>query len=561
MSKLLQDQFTFMVRNVAIPQAINKYIIKKPIFDSYVVTVVVWLGLFFACRIFYYIVLYPVYFSPFRHLPTPKERSWLWGNFPPHFVEPMCMTMRTINESVENDGLIRIYSFLCQECLLVTSPKLLGEVFVKKAYEFTKTSQLKYNATRMIGDGMACSEGDQHKLQRRCFLPAFSTWHIKELYPAFWMKSTELVQCLDRESQTDKVIQMKGWCSKITLDIIGVTGMDHDFQSLQNVESPLIQAYAKLFGPTPKKFRYFAQIGSFISPRIIARLPLKFNKMIEQNSAQVRRETFKIIERKRQRIQAGTDERLDIIGQTLRGDAPFTDDNLVDHMMSFMAAGHETTSTTLQWLLLAMCRHRDMQDRLREEIRSIVPDACFPLDAADLGIAVTPLTVDVVENLPYCKAVCNEALRCYTPAPMTIRVSEYGDSYLDGMFVPRGTKLFVSAQAVNHDPKLWGPDAGVFNPDRWMAPGQSSAGGASSAYAQMSFLHGPHGCIGKDFAKAELYAIATCLFGSFKFRLEDPRLENPEAPLEYAQGITVSPAGGVAMRLERIRAGKRSGVS
>ncbi|KAJ2965568.1 hypothetical protein NQ176_g10549 [Zarea fungicola] len=138
---------------------------------------------------------------------------------------------------------------------------------------------------------------------------------------------------------------------------------------------------------------------------------------------------------------------------------------------------------------------------------------------------------------------------------MTIRVSEYCDSYLDGMLVPRGTRLFVCAQAVNHDPKLWGADAGVFNPDRWMAPGQSSAGGASSAYAQMSFLHGPHGCIGKDFAKAELYALVACLFGSFKFRLEDPRLEDPDMPLEYAQGITVKPAGGVAVRLERVRAG------
>lgn len=74
MFKLLEDRLTFVVRNVAIPQAINKYIINKPIFGSYVATVVVWLCVFFACRIFYYIFLYPVYFSPFRHLPTPKVR-------------------------------------------------------------------------------------------------------------------------------------------------------------------------------------------------------------------------------------------------------------------------------------------------------------------------------------------------------------------------------------------------------------------------------------------------------------------------------------------------------
>lgn len=180
----LQNAFDYVLHNVAIPLAISKYIFRKPILDSHAFSILILMIVVFTFRVLYYIFLYPTYFSRFRHLPTPKvnefiqtthgtlmtlwlqTRSWLWGNFPPNFIEPMGMTLRTINETVPNEGLIRVYSFLCQERLFVTSPQGISELLVQKGYEFTKPFQLKYNISRIIGGGLACSEGKQHRVSR-----------------------------------------------------------------------------------------------------------------------------------------------------------------------------------------------------------------------------------------------------------------------------------------------------------------------------------------------------------------------------------------------------------
>ena len=382
-------------------------------------------------------------------------------------------------------------------------------------------------------------------------LPAFSQRHIQGLCPAIWRKALELTDCLEKEAYdpdgnaNDKIIDMKEWSSRVTLDIIGVTGMDYDFQSLQTPDSELIKVYSKLFAPPPKNFRYFAQIARFIGPRTIAALPLKFNKMLQINKAFVRNAASEIIDQRRQRMMTDKSEqdKSDILGVMLRSEADFSNQSLVDHMMNFLAAGHETTSSTLQWLLIEMCRHQHIQDRLRAEIHKVLPKECFSKDTS----SARPVTTEIINELHYTKAVCNEVLRCHPAAPQMIRISEYKDSYLQGEFIPKGTKILVPPQAINYDPKLWGPDAANFNPDRWMAPGQATSGGATTAYAQMTFIHGPHSCIGKDFTKVELYMLTACLFGSFKFRSQDPDRE-----IGYNQGITVTPSGGVPVYLQKV---------
>ena len=76
----------------------------------------------------------------------------------------MGMTLRRINEDVEHEGMVRVYGFLSEETILVTNPKVLAECLTIKGYEFTKTFQLKFQASRVIGVGLACSEGAEHKV-------------------------------------------------------------------------------------------------------------------------------------------------------------------------------------------------------------------------------------------------------------------------------------------------------------------------------------------------------------------------------------------------------------
>lgn len=121
---------------------------------------------------------------------------------------------------------------------------LAAEVLVTKNYDFTKPPTFSQGLARILGVGILLAEGDEHKIQRKNLSPAFSFRHIKEIYPIFWAKSRELVDFLAvASSATPKAKESEGstedaapqhapgsidvgdWCSRATLDIIGLSGM------------------------------------------------------------------------------------------------------------------------------------------------------------------------------------------------------------------------------------------------------------------------------------------------------------------------------------------------
>jgi len=92
--------------------------------------IVLFLALFLA-KITWHVVVYPKFFSPLRHLPTPDDNAFFTGQTKRVFREAGGRPMRHWIETVRNDGLIA-YSVWFRERVLVTDPKTLGEVLVTK---------------------------------------------------------------------------------------------------------------------------------------------------------------------------------------------------------------------------------------------------------------------------------------------------------------------------------------------------------------------------------------------------------------------------------------------
>src|SRR3954453_21111327 len=87
-------------------------------------------------------------------------------------------------------------------------------------------------------------------------MPAFAYRHVKNLYPVFWAKSIEMVKMIEQElesrnSSGDNTIQVSNWASRATLDIIGVAGMDHDFDSLHDPDNTLNKSYRAIMRSPP----------------------------------------------------------------------------------------------------------------------------------------------------------------------------------------------------------------------------------------------------------------------------------------------------------------------
>ena len=247
-----------------------------------------------------------------------------------------------------------------------------------------------------------------------------------------------------------------------------------------------------------------------------------------------------LIKQKRQAMDEKKEIQIDILSVALSS-GNFTDEDLVNQMMTFLVAGHETTSTSMIWALYLLCRHPAVQQRLRDEVRSKLPPLAEDITAAQ------------IDDCHYLQAVCSEVLRLHSPVTLTMRIADH-DTSLNGHFIPKDTTIILAPLAINTSTHLWGPDAGEFNPDRWLDADSgisNNKGGADSNYSFLTFLHGPRSCIGQKFAQAEFACLLAAWVGSFKTEFEEG------SPLAHGEpeikgGITSKPKGGVWARLERV---------
>ncbi|KAL2870454.1 cytochrome P450 [Aspergillus lucknowensis] len=497
-----------------------------------------------ALRILHRCYLYPEYLTPIKHIPAPPNRSWIKGNAGTYVLQTPFQQMLNWIKTVPNNGLLRYYMVGNMERVLLTTPKVLSELLVQNAYEYEKPEMMRRSLGRIAGKhGVLLAEGLEHKRHRKNLMPAFSYRHIKDLYPTFWVKSVEMVKSIEkdlraRRSGEDNVVQIRNWASRATLDIIGLAGMNRDFGSLADPKNELAEQYHRVLLEAPLWLQLlFAAAFIMGNVKPIQALPVQRNRDIAEGRNYVRQVAQKLIREKKEQIKHNPEESelgKDILSVSVNS-GMFTDEELIDQMMTFLAAGHETTSTALQWSIYALCKHPDVQTRLREEIRARLPP--ISVDSPQ------PITAATLDSLPYLHAVCNEVLRFHPSVPITFRDTPH-DTTLAGTFIPKGTQLTISPEVINHDPDLWGPDADKFNPERWLGPGRANTGGAGSNYAFMTFLHGPRSCIGQGFAKAELACLVATTVGRFHIELKDPN-----AKLEVKRSATISPMDGVLAKL------------
>jgi cytochrome P450 len=247
--------------------------------------------------------------------------------------------------TIPNDGLIRYKVFFGKYFLMPTTPKILSELLVTKSYDFQK-SEGGRNVLRMtLGDGLVVSEGETHKFQRKNLQPMFSFRHIKELYPLMWKKSIEMTNCVkadilnsgDSTGKNGFMLDVSEWASKATLDIIGVAALGYEFNTLHSSDNELAHEYQWLF--TTDRMKVVWMLTNIIAPRSIVKwIPWKIEKKVMNVSINLRRICGNLVSGKRQDMKVESTESVDILAHLIRSNN-FSDDELVDQLLTFLAAG------------------------------------------------------------------------------------------------------------------------------------------------------------------------------------------------------------------------------
>lgn len=378
-------------------------------------------------------------------------------------------------------------------------------------------------------------------------MPAFHFRHVKDLYPIFWTKAREMVNALSQISQPEgtmpvqnlkdaPVVKIGDWSSRAALDIIGLAGMGQDFNAIGDPTNELTATYGRVFSARDRA-KILEVLYFFIPFWLLKILPFRRNLVVFQAANTIKRICRQLISKKKERLEQ-KEKRVDVdILSVALESGGFTEENLVNQMMTFLAAGHETTATAMTWAAHRLCLNPDVQTRLRQEIRNNLPS----IDDAEASV-----TSQTLDRLSYLHAVCNEILRVNPPVPVTLR--EAGrDTTILGNFIPKGTRIMIAPTAINMSATLWGANPEKFDPDRWMGSGKTNTGGAESNYSFLTFLHGPRSCIGQSFAKAEFACLLAALVGRFEMELEDAEKE-----VETDSGITLKPKDGIPVRIRLI---------
>jgi cytochrome P450 len=188
---------------------------------------------------------------------------------------------------------------------------------------------------------------------------------------------------------------------------------------------------------------------------------------------------------------------------------PMPDQLIQDECLTFLFAGHDTSSNLLSWTMYFLSRHPEVVTKLREEIDRVWAERQIKTQASQDGDEDEEFegqqrgfTHADVPHLHYCKNVLQETLRMRPPVPILDRlVGE--DCELGGVRLEKGTYCMISFIGAHHDPHYW-PNPLQFRPERF---GKESEGGDHGSrkhpYAFCPFSAGSRNCVGQKFALLE----------------------------------------------------------
>ncbi|KAJ7579317.1 cytochrome P450 [Mycena floridula] len=208
-----------------------------------------------------------------------------------------------------------------------------------------------------------------------------------------------------------------------------------------------------------------------------------------------------------------------------------SDESISKNLLTFLIAGHETTSGMLSFTVYLLLRHPEAMSKLRAEV--------------DTVIGARPLQKEDLTKLPYLTAVMRESMRVCPPVPMR-STSAIEDTTIGGgkYAVKAGAPITVQVYLSQRDPKVWGDDAEEFRPER-MLDGKFEA---LPPNAWQPFGFGSlRSCIGRPFAWQEVILVLVSIMQKFDLELADPSYE-----LEFNQTLTIKPKQlGIRARLRK----------
>lgn len=446
----------------------------------------------------------------------------------------------------------------CYLDLWPTAPPILAVYHPDMMAQFTQdNNQAKYHRLQEAfkpltgNDDLISAEGAEWKAARAIFNPGFSMKNLRSMVPAFVEEALVFRAKLKGFAGTGEVVKLDRHATSVTVDIIGRAVLDTRFRAQEQPSIPLLDAMlaevgyvyfniepAKRFNPLQRYYHwlYHRRFRAAIMP-YITDTALNFEKH----------------EGPRTIMQLALQSYVKSADYSARQNIPpaFLE-KVVNHIKTFLFAGHDTTASTLAYCYYMLSKHPEYAERVCAEHDDVLgrdPDEAPARIAADASL---------LNQMPYTVAFVKEVLRLFPVAGTNregvkdffVTVPETGER-----FPAEGFMLFSTPTSCHRNPAFW-PDPNVFNPERFTVPEGHPLHPPKNAYRP--FEMGPRNCIGQELANLELRLILALTVREIDVEASYPAgapefLGEPAYQVQPADTITPHPKDGLPVKIKTRR--------
>ncbi|CAC5413815.1 Cytochrome P450 2C20,Cytochrome P450 2D15,Cytochrome P450 2E1,Cytochrome P450 2J3,Cytochrome P450 2M1,Cytochrome P450 2G1,Cytochrome P450 2A13,Vitamin D(3) 25-hydroxylase,Cytochrome P450 2F3,Cytochrome P450 2K3,Cytochrome P450 2C55,Cytochrome P450 2F2,Cytochrome P450 2C2,Cytochrome P450 2A11,Vitamin D 25-hydroxylase,Cytochrome P450 2J1,Cytochrome P450 2L1,Cytochrome P450 2C8,Cytochrome P450 2A10,Cytochrome P450 2K1,Cytochrome P450 2C31,Cytochrome P450 2K4,Cytochrome P450 2B12,Cytochrome P450 2J2,Cytochrome len=199
-------------------------------------------------------------------------------------------------------------------------------------------------------------------------------------------------------------------------------------------------------------------------------------------------------------------------------ESTFDYEQLLKTILDLFTAGTETTSTAVQWFIVLLVNHPEVQNLMRREINDVIGTSRYPC-------------MEERQKLPYTDAVLHEVLRFGCIGPLALPHGLTQDLNYKGYVIPKDSMLIPNLHSVLYDPEVF-EDPETFRPTRFLDAERKLV----NVDKVLTFSLGRRVCPGESLARMEFFLFTTSLVQRFKLLPSDP---NHLPSLKGKLGITV----------------------
>lgn len=399
-----------------------------------------------------------------------------------------------------------------QENVFVYDPDLVTEVCDETRFGkpiFPPLSHVRDYA----GAGLftAHQHEEEWGMAHRILMPAFSQRAMKH----YFGQMLEIAQNLAGKWQRKQgqPVNITDDYTRLTLDTIALSGFGYRFDSFHTEDlHPFLQA---LLGSLMESMRRTQELP------MMTKLRKSDGRKYHQNIKLMRELVESVIKERRQGKSNGED---DLLGLMLAAVDQETgkrlgDDNVRDQVLTFLIAGHETTSGLLSFATYSLMRNPHALARAYAEVDRMLPGDAIP-------------DYETIMKLDVIPRVLEETLRLWAPIPQIMKAPLEDTVIGDGYHLKQGTKTNLLMFPLHTHPKAWErPEE--FDIDRWLPENRAK----HHPHAYKPFGNGVRACIGRQFALTEARLALALMLRQFQF--SDPG----DYRMDVREALTRKPGG------------------